>query len=37
MVLVALHNPTIRQDHLCGKQVIGGQPVLAAEDPESAA
>ena len=33
-MVVALDDATVRQDYLCSEQVIRGQPVLAAEDPE---
>jgi hypothetical protein len=34
LVLVALDDATVRQNYLCCEQLIRGEPVLAAEDPE---
>ena len=35
-VLAGLDDPAVRQDDLCPQQVIAGQAVLAAEDPDPA-
>jgi hypothetical protein len=37
MVLVAFDNATVRQNDLCPEQVVAGQAVLPAEDPQPAA
>jgi hypothetical protein len=36
VILVACHYVAVRQDHPCPEQVVRGQPVLAAEDPQPA-
>ncbi len=36
LVLVALHDATVRQDHLRADELVAGEPVLAAQDAEPA-
>jgi len=35
VVIVALQDPTVRQDDLHPEQMVGGKPVLPTDDPES--